>query len=301
MRVLDLIKKMNSKIFSLSYLRGTELFTEIVKKLTLYSMPFSHEADLTVGGTLTFAKYKNFYGFLTVTHVLAKHLNIKEIFAPSIKTKDPNTNLIKRIPIKKIRYLETSEGIRLLSSADAKWNANILDICFIEIDENIFKELLKESNKQVVDLQKYQEKYLSNVKKYCSSLSPNWCWGIVGAPREQAEHNKDNIVISKFDGVYLSGGQYKTDPLKHVHAPFDRDADRCDHEFDTTKDVLPSKFQGISGGGVWQISFCGDTIPEKIDEMFFSGVLIAGSSDDLISRGPEALYNIFLPYLDSLL
>ncbi len=290
---------MNSKIFSLSYLRGKDLFTEVVKKLTLYSMPFSSEADLTLGGTLTFAKYKNFYGLLTATHVLAKHLKIKEIFIPSIKTSDPNTNLIKKIPIKKIRYLETSEGIRLLSSVDDKWNSSILDICFIEIDKNIFHELLKESDKQVVDLQKYQEKYSANFEKY-GSLYPNWCWGIVGSPREQAKRDKNNIIISQFDGVYLSGGKYKTTPLIHVRSPFDQDADICDHKFGPTKDVLPSEFQGISGGGVWQISFCGKTIPEKIDEMFFSGVLVAGSSDDLVSRGPEALYNIFLPYLDSL-
>ncbi|NGX56744.1 MAG: hypothetical protein K1060chlam5_00990 [Candidatus Anoxychlamydiales bacterium] len=290
---------MNNKTFPLSDLRGTDLAKKIAKKTFIYTMPFSSENDLTFGGTLTFATYKNFYGFLTATHVLAKHLNIKEIFAPSIKTNDPNTYFIKGIPIKKIRYLETSEGIKLLSRADAKWNSSTLDICFIEIDENIFNELLKESNKQVVDLQKYQEKYSSNFKKYCA-LNNNWCWGIVGFPREQAKHDKSNIIISKFDGPFFSGGQYKTDPLKHVHAPFDRDADRCDHEFGTTKDVLPSNFQGISGGGVWQISFCGETIPEKIDEMFFSGVVVAASPDDLVSRGPEALYNIFLPYLDSL-
>ncbi len=290
---------MNSKNFSLSDLRETDLFTEIVKKLIPYnSMPFSLESDLTVGGTLTLAKYKNFYGFLTATHIQAKHLNIKEIFAPSIKTNDPNTYLTKRITIKKIIYLETSEGISLLSSADGKWDSSTLDICFIEIDENIFHDLLKESGKQVVDLQKYQEKYLSNVKKYCSY--PNWCWGIVGSPREQAKHDKNNIIISKFDGLYLSGGKYKTTPLIHVRSPFDKDADICDHKFGPTKDALPSEFQGISGGGVWQISFCGKTIPEKIDEMFFSGVLVAASPDDLVSRGPEALYNIFLPSLDSL-
>jgi len=97
-------------------------------------------------------------------------------------------------------------------------------------------------------------------------------------------------------------GTYKTDPLTLVQSPFDRDADRLQHDLGPTLDALPSKFGGISGAGMHQISFYGEEGTLKgIAETFFSGVCVAGIPGEcLYSRGPSALYDIFIAYLDAL-
>jgi hypothetical protein len=52
---------------------------------------------------------------------------------------------------------------------------------------------------------------------------------------------------------------------------------------------------------MWQLSISGkDGVPEEIDEMFFSGICVAGVQGEcLYSRGPYALYDIFAKYLDT--
>lgn len=52
---------------------------------------------------------------------------------------------------------------------------------------------------------------------------------------------------------------------------------------------------------MWQLRFKGvDNMPQSIDEMFFSGIFVAGiDQKHLSSRGPSALYDIFTSYLDT--
>jgi hypothetical protein len=51
-----------------------------------------------------------------------------------------------------------------------------------------------------------------------------------------------------------------------------------------------------------QVCFKGNNgFPEAVDEMFFSGICVAGEPQKcLYSRGPSALYDIFTTYLDKL-
>lgn len=118
--------------------------------------------------------------------------------------------------------------------------------------------------------------------------------------------NPQIFIFKIFDGLYVCGASvkgetYKTQPLTLVLPPYDSYADLICHDLGTTSDLLSDKFDDISGGGMWQLAFSGmNGIPEKIDEMFFSGVCVSGIPGKcLYSRGPSTLYDIFLKYLDT--
>lgn len=245
-------------------------------------------------------RYKNLAGILTATHVMAKYLDTKEIFSPIKATENPTFFLNEKVPIKKIVYLETPLGIELLGAHNKFWREDTLDICFIEIEEEVFQGIIQKSLKKPIDLLDYQKKYSVNFEAYCCANN-DWTWAFEGSPRFGAQQNDNNVLVSRFDGCYLSGGAYVTTPLIHVTAPFDRVADLCVHQFGLTKDVFPPTFGGASGSGVWQVRLEGDNgIPKGIHELFFTGVLVAESEHTLKSRGPNSLYDIFLPYLNTL-
>lgn len=141
---------------------------------------------------------------------------------------------------------------------------------------------------------------MANFEAYCGDPA-DWCWTFEGSPRIGSEQNNDNILVSKYDGCYPSGGFYITTPLVYVMAPFDGMADLCIHQIGPTADKLPSSFGGASGAGMWQVRFEGDNgIPKRIHELFFTGVLVAESSMALMSRGPTSLYDIFFRYAETL-
>jgi len=290
----------SSNTMLLSDLRDTKLFNDLACQLRMHSLPISLVPYLGVGGSGTLARYKSLFGILTATHVLANHLETREIFAPFVPTENPYTFLNEKVPVKRILFLETAYGIGLLKAHDKFWPDDTLDICFIEIEEEVFQGIIQKSFKKPIDLLNYQKKYSTNFEAYCCANN-DWTWAFEGSPRLDAHQNNDNILISRFDGCYLSGGEYVTTPLIHVVPSFDRTADLCIHHLGLTKDLLPTTFGGASGAGVWQVRFEGDNgIVKGIHELFFSGVLVAESQDALMSRGPNSLYDIFLPYLNTL-
>ncbi len=167
--------------------------------------------------------------------------------------------------------------------------------------------ILYASGKQAVDLAFYKDKYSKDFEKYCSyDSNKNRSWAIEGSPREDAKQNSQDILESKYDGIYLFGGSksgstYRTQPLTLVKSPFDKEADVSFHDLGPSTDEIPSKFSGISGGGMWQVSFYGTNgLPEEIEEMFFSGVCVSETPESLHCRGPESLYRVFITYLDSI-
>lgn len=288
---------MTSNTMPLSILRGHKLFNEIAIHLRTHSLTISPVPNLEFGGSGTLVKYKNLSGILTATHVMANYLNDHEIFIPSIATSDPTFFQNDKVSIKRIIYLETQHGIKLLQQKQP-WPEDTLDICFIEIEEKHFQILLERSFKKPIDLEYYRNKYLNHREKYYGNPS-DWSWAFDGSPREGSYHNDDQILISKFDGCYLGGGAYKTTPLIHVISPFEQNADLCIHMLDS-KDKLPQTFGGGSGAGMWQICFEGNNgVPERIHELFFTGVCVAEFPDSLLSRGPSSLYDIFLGHLDT--
>ncbi len=293
--------------FALSALRGRPVYTELAEKCRAQSILISSVPNLAAGGSGTLATYKNLCGILSATHVFADEINTTMIYSPLEKTNNPTIYLNTPIRIKKVIYLETAEGIKALQGK--RWAEETLDICFIQLDPDLFTHLLEISGKKAVDLSKEQEKFSKDFQKYYYSDQNNiWSWAVDGSPREGACHNTQGILESRFDGLYVCGGSmkgetYKTQPLTLVLPPYDSYADLICHDLGTTIDLLPDKFGGISGGGMWQIAFSGmNGIPEKIDEMFFSGVCVSGIPGKcLYSRGPSALYDIFLKYLDTFL
>lgn len=284
----------------ISDLRGTKLFNDLANQLRMHSLLISPVPNLEFGGSGTLVKYKNLSGILTATHVMANYLDTREIFSPIVATEDPTVFLNDKVHVKRILYLETACGVELLKGRTKFWPENTLDICFIELDEEVFQAIIQKSLKKPIDLLDYQKKYSANFETYCCANN-DWIWAFEGSPRLGGQQDSNNILMSRFDGCYLSGGEYVTIPLIHVVPSFDRDADLCVHQLGPTKDVIPSTFSGASGAGVWQVRLKGDDgIPTGIHELFFTGVLVAGAEDILKSRGPSSLYDIFLPYLDSL-
>lgn len=290
--------------FALSALREQPVYLELAERCRAQSVLISHTPNLKEGGSGTFATYKNLCGILSATHVFANDINTTVIYSPLQKTNNPTIYLNIPIQIKKVIYLETTEGTKALQG---EYSAEeTLDICFIQLDPDLFNHLLEISGKKPVDLSKEQEKFSKNFEKYYYSDQNNiWSWAVDGAPREGAFHNNQGILESRFDGLYVCGGSmkgetYKTQPLTLVIPPYNSSADLICHDLGTTTDLLPDKFGGISGGGMWQVAFSGmDGIPEKIDEMFFSGVCVSGIPGKcLYSRGPSALYDVFLQYLN---
>jgi hypothetical protein len=290
--------------FALSALRGQPVYIELAERCRAQSILISSIPNLGDGGSGTFATYKNLCGIISATHVFADYIDTPMIFSPLQKTDNPTIFLNTPIRIKKIIYLETAEGIKALQGK--YWPEEALDICFIQLDPDLFSHLLEISEKKAVDLSKERAKYSKDPQKYYySDQNDIWSWAVDGAPREGAFHNNQGILESRFDGLYvcggsMQGGTYKTQPLTLVLPSYDSFADLICHDLGTTTDLLPDKFGGISGGGMWQLAFSGTNgIPEKIDEMFFSGICVSGIPGEcLYSRGPSALYDVFLKYLD---
>lgn len=291
--------------FTLGALREQPVYVELAKRCRAQSLLISSSPNLALGGSGTFATYKNLCGIISATHVFADCIDTPMIYSPLQKTDDPTVFLNIPIRIKKIIYLETAEGIIALQGRN--WPEGTLDICFIELAPDLFNHLLETSGKKAVDLSNEQVKYNKDPEKYYYSEENNlWSWAVDGAPREGAFHNSQGILESRFDGLYVCGGSiqgvtYKTQPLTLVLPPYDNCADLICHDLGTTTDLLPDKFGGISGAGMWQIAYSGTNgIPEKIEEMFFSGICVSGIQGKcLYSRGPSALYDVFFKYLDT--
>lgn len=292
--------------FSLSALRNTKLSNDLAAIVRQHSVLISPVANLLNGGSGTLVRYKNFFGILTATHVMAGHIKATGIYSPILRTPDPTYFFNEFIPIKKMIYLETPEGVIALTKKD--WPEGALDICLIQLEKNVFDRVLDASGKKAVDLDCYKERYLNNFEKYGTDSNQNWSWANEGSPRQDGIHNDKGVLESKFDGLYLSGGSkegstFRTHALTLVSPPFDKDADCICHDFGPSEDALPSRFGGMSGSGTWQVSFRGKNgIPEEIDEMFFAGVCVSETipQQTLYSRGPSSLYDIFIRYLDTL-
>ena len=292
--------------FELGNLRGTPAYAELTARCRTYSILIAPSSDLRSGGSGTLVRYKHLCGILTGTHVIAACPNTHLIYSPLKKTEDSTVFLNVGVPLQRIIYLETIEGMNAILQ-NGRWRSETLDICLLQISLDTFNDILKMSGKQAVDLSNHREKYIARRDYYIATdpISP-WSWAVDGSPRESATHDDNRILHSRFDGVYVCGGSktgtYKTDPLTLVKAPFDRDADRLQHDFGPTLDTIPDSFGGISGGGMWQVSFRGENqVPQAVDEMFFSGVCIAEVPQKcLYSRGPSSLYDIFTSHLDTL-
>lgn len=283
----------------LGALRGTSVYDELARKLRAFSLLISPTPHLGVGGSGTLVKCKDKVGILTATHVLIYHLDAQCIFAPCRATEDPTFFLNDRIPIKRIIYLETDQGLQELAKT-TPYPEDTLDICLIELDTDVFEDILQKSGKKFVDMSVYRDKYNTDFESYCCSCN-DWCWAMDGATRENVMQDDNDILHSRYDGLYVSGGNYRSTPLVHVPLSFNGIADLCVHQLGPTLDSLPNNYEGLSGAGVWQVAFTGDNgIPTGIHELFFSGVLVCGRDQEMIaSRGPTSLYDIFLCYLDS--
>lgn len=291
--------------FTLGGLRNSPLILELSERCRSHSILISPSPRLSDGGSGTLVKYKNLYGILGATHVISQHTNSSSIFSPILRTLDPTYFLNVEIPVKAFIYLETPDGIEALQGKN--WPEGALDICLIQLDPLIFDFILQVSGKKAVDLQMHKTKYLKDFDKYCAEeRCRDWIWAVDGAPRQGSTQDFQGVLISKFDGLYLCGGSkhgstFKTQQLTLVSSPFDNSADLSCHDLGPTADLIPSQFGGISGGGMWQVSFSGSEVPEAIDEMFFSGVCVAGIAQEcLYARGPSSLYDIFTNYLDNL-
>lgn len=291
----------------LSNLRSTVLLENLAVKCRKHSVIISSTPNLKKGGSGILVKYQAICGILTATHVMADYIEAHVIYSPLQPTEGSTFFLNIKVELQQIIYLETAQGINALK--EKSWPSDCLDLCLLRMNQSAFDDVLHKSGKEAVDLSVYKQKYLSQPDAYIANDPTNsyWSWAIDGSPREQCYHDEKHVLHSTFDGLYVCGGSeqgtYKTDPLTKVHSPFDQDADRLQHDLGPTQDIIPDKFGGISGAGVWQVSFRGEqNIPKEIDEMLFSGICVAGICGKcLYSRGPTALYEIFTKYLDTFL
>lgn len=292
--ILDLIH--------VSDLKDTPLAASLECFARRYSIPISISSDLTFGGSGTLVQYKNIKGILTATHVVTDAKTTRKIFSPLIKTEDPELFHSLEISIKGIIYIESEEGFNFLEQSE-NWPEGTLDICLIEITEPFFKLIIEKSGKDVLDLLACCNKYhLIESKYWAPENNSNWLWGLYGFPREDVVHDQNKIAVSKFPPFLIGGGTYCLDThnLKYVNSKFiNETADLGFHKI-KSNDSLPEKFSGISGGGVWQFTLrrLNDNSLDY-EEVFFAGVVIKEEEGFLCSRGPISLYDIFVPYLES--
>lgn len=291
----------SSQQFALSQLRGTKLFAYLEERFRKHSLLISATSNLQLGGSGVLATYKELNGILTATHVVSPNIDTKTIFSPIIRTPDPTLVFNCQFPIHRILKIESTKGIELLSASKGRWHEDTLDICFIQLEDPVFKIVIEMSGKEAIDLFQERLRFLTCSEKFWEEQNrTNWTWAFYGAPREEASHDASMILHSKHDGLYLSGGLYKLQHiLKHVLPEYENTpVDICEHELGPTQDFLPSSFGGASGGGVWLISL--KTL-EEINEVFFAGVFVSETKNILYSRGPISLYEVFIPYLEGIL
>ncbi|MGE3556383.1 MAG: hypothetical protein AB7M93_26135 [Candidatus Obscuribacterales bacterium] len=291
----------SGETINLGDLRDTMLSYEIEKTCRSSSLLISATSDLSAGGSGTLVTYRHLCGILTATHVVATHTGACEIYSAIGTGGATYYSPLERIEVMKLMYGETCDGIEALKNGEGGWPEGALDICFIQLSPDEFNRVLRISGKKAINLLEQKTKYIEKREKYISfDNNHNFLWAIYGYPRAKTIKTSCGILESEYDGVYLTGGKFTTQPLRLVSRPFDGDADVGHHEFGSTDDPLPSRFNGISGGGVWQISLCGGRSHIKIGEIFFSGVCVATRGRCLLTRGPSALYDIFLPGLEEI-
>lgn len=258
-------------------------------------------------GSGTLVKIHDKIGILTAGHVIEPLNNkiaaLDHTIQIPIKKRilDNKVFELEQYTVSKLWTLDRWETHRSKKHAD-----KTIDIAFIELSEKDIDRILQ-LGKQILDLNKSQEKYKENKPFYNSPANAsNWCWAINGLPIEDASFTDELTVLFKYPDVYL-GGAIRTDEnfiLKHCRQKEFRHLrpDKLVFEINTVN-KLPDNFNCVSGGGIWQISILDD----EPNEFFFAGVFIASQKTSnetteiqkkiLIARGHESLYEIFYKYL----
>lgn len=285
----------------LEVLRDSKFPRVLWEKLRLNSLPFSPSSNLQEGGTGTLSCYKGKTGILTAFHVVHKNLKTKKIYAPIIQSSTPEVSYQHALTVRNIWHLEKIDSTKSLNEMySGDWPESSLDICFIEIEwpPDIKGNMVIEP----VDLVEYKNKYEKTIDKYLLG-SQTWFSCFLGYPREAISIDESGIIHAPYGGIYFAPLEVaRITPIITSKEFNGGVADLFVHKIGQSKDQFPKEFSGISGSGMWQVRFQGENgIPHKIDELFLGGIIVAENEYRLTSRGSSALFEVFLPYLDSVL
>ncbi|CRX38809.1 hypothetical protein [Estrella lausannensis] len=299
--VVDEIKQV-----TLGSLRGTEFTDVIAKALEPHSVVIFYAINDPKGdgGSGTLVHYKGIKGILTASHVIAPLKDKQYIYLPCILR--PGTAGVWEVvgvPMYRIHTIDDL-NLYLLPEWIQNWSENGLDISLVQLEDNIFEDIVKLWGKQPIDLAEMRQKYLGQEVQYWSPVHKHdWTWVIAGTPREGCGLIEKDVNCFPHAGVYLGGGETKlrVDTLQLVQSPYmGKEVDIIETQIGPTQDILPRNFAGCSGGGMYQTRErqIGDRF--KMEEVLLAGVVVAGNEGKgrLYSRGHIALYDIFCDFLD---
>jgi len=180
-KTIDVIKQV-----TLGDLRNTG-FTEIIgKAIEPYSVVIFYAPDDArgSGGSGTLVNYKGIKGILTASHVVAPFRNKRTIFLPCLLRE--GTIDIWEVAEAPFSQILTIDDLTLYETPEwlDEWSENGLDISLIQFEDRIFDEIVKQWQKQPLDLAGMRKKYFSQVAKYWApQYKHNWTWTIAGTPR----------------------------------------------------------------------------------------------------------------------
>lgn len=289
------------KQFKLEEIRNTPIKRFIGESLEFHNAVIFYALDdpTGAGGSGILAHYNGIKGILTASHVVAPFKDKKKIFLPCfLRPKTSDIWDIDGVPFIKIL---TMDDLNLYLKLGKNWSENGLDIAFVQIEDNIFENIVRKWNKKALNLAEMRKKYFSQEVEYWAPENKhNWIWTIVGTPREGCKLIQKDINYFPHGSTFVGGGQTKlrNNTLQKVCSPFKGiNVDIIEFPLGPTKDILPRDFSGASGGGIYQIRVDDQF---EIRDVLLSGVFVAGNENTgtLYGRGHVALYDIFCKFLD---
>lgn len=294
------------KQISLGELRKTNFTHAIAEALMKYCIVIFLGSDNLRGGSGTLVIYKGIKGILTASHVAALLEN--SLFAIPYRLREGCSDIweIQQIPIKRIL---TIDDLSLYQTPELieNWSENGLDITLLQLDDEVFEDILKSTGKNSLDLEQMKDKYEAEESKYWSPFNKNdWSWTICGTPRKSLSLIENDVVYFPYASTYIGGGSTKLrlDTLQKIKEPYSGlDVDIIETELGPTEDEIPDDFSGASGGPIFQTRerLTGNTISNE--EIMLAGIFVAGDekvAKKLWSRGHIALYDIFCIFLDKI-
>lgn len=294
------------KYVPLGDLHGTEFVDVIGAAVDPHSVVIFQALNdpIGAGGSGTLVQYKGIKGILTASHVIAPLKSKRQIVLPC-KLRPGTSDVWESIEVPVV-HIFTIDDLDLYVSFDPDkiWSENRLDISLVQIDDNIFDDIVTSWGKQPLDLAQMRDKYLEQEEQYWSPLHKHdWTWVIAGAPREGCGLIEKDVNFFPHASVYIGGGrtQLRSGTLQDVQPHYkNKDVDIIETPLGPTQDILPKNFAGCSGGGIYQIRAAQVDDRFKIDDLLLAGVFVAGNEGKglLYSRGPIALYDIFCDFLD---
>lgn len=271
--------------------------TKAVEATRLYSVALLYPDDInpmeTIIGSGTLAIISGKIGVLTSEHVskIFREKQSQYIYVPYI---DTNLKALK---------------ISMIISLPAKSDTADVDIAFIILDDSAHKTV-EQLGKEFRDCDQEAREWKEIID------ATGHLWVVHGNVDENKEILNDDLISERIILNYCNAGAYivvpdhnKTGHEKVHYRVFGLNNLRVDNIICSIKtiEITPRSFEGMSGGGLWRVSF--DT-NDKVKKVTLAGIVAAQKgyrssrigdcrrkkAKKIICHGPIALYESFYPF-----